>query len=227
MAGVIVVVFIYWFVHSIGDWFWAFPALSAPVFAWLAIGMRLDADRIKVVRPSWSKGWTAAIAAGSVAALLFATASLSLPWIAAIDVNKAEAIWGSNPGAAFDRLDQARTSISSAHEPDLVEGGIAARLGENRRVRTSFERALERDPRNWYAEIELATLDGVEGDKQSALAGLDRVAVLNPREPLTATVRQGVLSGRPVTLDQLYTDFLDRYCQQLGRTAGPNGCRSS
>ena len=227
VAGVTAVVFIYWFVHSIGDWFWAFPALSAPVFAWLAIGMRLDADRAKVVQPSWSKGWTAAIATGSVAALLFATVSLALPWIAAIDVNKAEAIWGSNPGAAFDRLDQARNLNFLSAEPDLVEGGIAVRLGDNRRVRASFERALERDPRNWYAEIELATLDGVEGNKQSALARLDRVAVLNPREPLTATVRQGVLSGKPVTLDQLSTDFLDRYCQQLGRTAGPDGCRSS
>ncbi len=228
VAGVIAVVFVYWFVHSIGDWFWAFPALSAPVFAWLAIGMRLDADHATVAkaRRAKAKGWNLAIAAGSVAALLFATASLALPWIAAIDVNKAEAIWGSNPGAAFDRLDRARNLNFLSAQPDLVEGGIAVRLGENRRVRASFERALERDPRNWYAEIELATLDGVEGDKQSALARLDRVAVLNPREPLTETVRQGVLSGKPVTLDQLSTDFLDRYCRQLGRTAGPNGCRS-
>ncbi|HEX3563073.1 MAG TPA: O-antigen ligase family protein [Solirubrobacterales bacterium] len=227
VAGVTAVVFIYWFVHSIGDWFWAFPALSAPVFAWLAIGMRLDGDRTPVAKARRAKGWTLAIAAGSVGALLFATASLALPWIATLDVNKAEAIWGSNPGAAFDRLDQARNLNFLSADPDLVEGGIAVRLGENRRVRASFERALERDPRNWYAEIELATLDGVEGDKQSALARLDRVAVLNPREPLTATVRQGVLSGKPVTLDQLSSDFLDRYCQQLGRTAGPNGCRSS
>ncbi len=226
LAGIFAVVFAYWFLHSIGEWFWAFPALSAPIFAWLGIGMRLDAGRATLAQPRWTKGWIAPVAAGSAAAVLFATASMALPWIAAIDVNKAEASWASNPGDAFDRLDQARKLNFLSARPDLVQGSIAARLGENRRVRSSFEQALERDPHNWYAEIELAALDGVEGHKQSALARLDRVAALNPREPLTATVRQGVISGKPITLDQLQTDFLERYCQRLGREAGPNGCQT-
>ena len=226
LAGIFAVVFVYWFLHSIGEWFWAFPALSAPIFAWLGIGMRLDAGRATPARPRWTKRWIAPVAAGSAVAVLFATASMALPWIAAIDVNKAEASWASNPSAAFDRLDQARTLNFLSARPDLVQGSIAARLGENQRVRSSFERALERDPGNWYAEIELAALDGVEGHKQSALARLDRVAALNPREPLTATVRQGVISGKPVTPDQLQTDFLERYCERLGRTAGPKGCQT-
>ncbi|MDX6605688.1 MAG: hypothetical protein QOD14_228 [Solirubrobacterales bacterium] len=227
LGAAFAVVFVYWFVHSIGDWFWAFPALTAPVFAWFGIGVRLDAKRATLAHPQWAKRWIAPVAALSVAALLFATASMALPWIAAIDVNKAASSWGSNPREAFKRLDQARQLNFLSARPDLVQGAIAAKLGENRRVRSSFERALERDPRNWYAEIELATLDGVEGNKQSALARLDRVAALNPRESLTATVRQGVLSGKPVTLDQLDTDFLERYCQRLGRVAGPNGCQTS
>jgi hypothetical protein len=226
VAAVLAVVFVYWFVHSIGDWFWAFPALSAPIFAWLGIGMRLEAERATLALPQWAKGWAAPVAVGSAAALLFAIASMVLPWMAAIDVNKAAASWGENPRAAFDRLDQARKLNFLSARPYLVEGSIAAKLGEDRRVRSAFERALERDPRSWYAEIELATLDGIEGNKQSALARLDRVAALNPREPLTATVRKGVLSGKPVTLGQLDADFLFRYCERLGRKAGPNGCET-
>jgi hypothetical protein len=226
VAAVLAVVFVYWFVHSIGDWFWAFPALSAPIFAWLGMGMRLDADRATHAPPRWAKAWVAPLAAVSVAALLFAIGSMALPWTAALDVNKAAASWGANPRAAFDRLDEARKLNFLSARPDLVQGTIAARLGEARRVRSSFERALERDPRNWYAEIELAALDGVEGNKQAALARLDRVAALNPREPLTATIRQGVLSGKPVTLAQLDADFLDQFCRRLGRTAGPNGCQT-
>jgi O-Antigen ligase len=226
VAAVLAVVFVYWFVHSIGDWFWAFPALSAPIFAWLGIGMRLDAERATLAPPRWAKGWIAPVTAGSAAALLFAIASMGLPWMAAIDVNKAAASWGANPHEAFNRLDEARKLNFLSARPDLVQGAIAAQLGEDRRVRSSFERALERDPRSWYAEIELATLDGVEGNKQSALARLDRVAALNPREPLTATVRQGVLSGKPVTLDELDADFLYRYCNRLGRKPGPNGCQT-
>jgi hypothetical protein len=226
VAAVLAVVFVYWFVHSIGDWFWAFPALSAPIFAWLGIGMRLDAERATLAYPQWARGWIAPVAAVSAAALIFAIGSMALPWMSAIDVNKAAASWGANPHDAFKRLDQARKLNFLSARPDLVQGNIAALLGEHRRVRSSFERALERDPRNWYAEIELAALDGVEGDKQSALARLDRVAALNPQEPLTATIRQGVLSGKPVTLDQLNSDFLERYCQRLGRAVGPNGCQT-
>jgi hypothetical protein len=225
MAGILAVVFVYWFVHSIGDWFWAFAGLSAPVFAWLGMGMRLDAEREPLQQPRWAKAWAAPAVAVSAIALLFALASMVLPWAAAIDVERAQADWPTNPHAAFQQLDQARKLNFLSATPDLVQGVIAARLGENRRVRSSFDRALERDPRNWYAELELATLDGMEGRRQEALAGLDRVASLNPREPLTATVRHGVLTGKPMTLHQLDGEFLYRYCNRLGRKVGPNGCQ--
>ena len=38
IAGIVATSFVYWFAHSTGDWFWAIPALSAPVFAWLGAG---------------------------------------------------------------------------------------------------------------------------------------------------------------------------------------------
>ena len=226
MAGILAVVFAYWFVHSIGDWFWAFTALSAPVFAWLGMGMSLDADRDGAAQSRRARTWRVpAIAIGTVA-LLFALVSMILPWGAAIDVQRAQADWTSDPKTAFDQLDQARQLNFLSAQPDLVEGVIALRLNESRRVRSSFDRALERDPNNWYAELQLAALDGMEGRKPEALARLNRVAVLNPREPLTATVRQGVLTGKPVTLHQLDQEFVYRYCHILGRQVGPNGCQT-
>jgi hypothetical protein len=226
MAGILAVVFVYWFVHSIGDWFWAFAGLSAPVFAWLGMGMRLDAEREPVPQPRWAKTWAAPAVAVSAIVLVFTLVSMVLPWAAAIDVERAQADWVSSPRTAFDQLDQARKLNFLSARPDLVQGVIALRLGENRRVRSSFERALERDPRNWYAELQLATLDGMEGRNTEALAGLDRVAALNPRESLTATVRKGVLNGKPETLQQLDQEFRYRYCHTLGRRLGPNGCET-
>jgi hypothetical protein len=225
MAGILAVVFVYWFVHSIGDWFWAFAGLSAPVFAWLGMGMRLDAER-EPSPPHWAKSWAAPAIVVSAVAVLFAVVSMVLPWAAAVDVERAQADWTSSPRTAFDQLDQASKLNFLSAQPDLVQGVIALRLNENRRVRSSFEGALERDPDNWYAELQLATLDGMEGRKASALTRLDRVAALNPRENLTATVRQGVLSGKPVTLHQLDQEFISRYCQTLGRQVGPNGCQA-
>jgi O-Antigen ligase len=223
VAGIIAVVFAYWFVHSIGDWFWAFPALTAPVFAWLGMGMRLESDPVAVPAPRWAKRARPALIGATVLATVFAVASLALPWTSAIDVDRAIAVWRTDPAAAFDRLDQARKLNFLSARADLVQGEIASQLGEHRRMRSSFDRALERDPRNWYATLELATLDGIEGRRDQALARLDRVSELNPQEPITATVRNGILRDKPPTLADVDRAFLERYCRVLGLAATANG----
>jgi hypothetical protein len=223
VAGVTAVVFIYWLVHSIGDWFWAFPALTAPVFAWLAMCMRLDAERGPVARPGWARRLGVPLAGGSIAVAILAAVSMVLPWGAALDVKKASESWGANPRLAFQRLDEARDLNFLSAQPDLVTGAIASQLGYQRRMRSAFDRALERDPRNWYATLELAALDAIQGDSQSALQRLDRVAQLNPKEEMTAVVRQGVVSGHPLTLQAVDAAFVERYCQRLGRNPDPNG----
>jgi tetratricopeptide (TPR) repeat protein len=203
-----------------------FPALSGPVLAWLAIATRLDAEPGASPGPGWPGRWgiPAMVVSAAVAAVL--AVSLFLPWTSAVDVNRASRAWASNPSNAFKLLDRARDLNPLSARPDLVAGGIAARLGDRNRMRTSFDRALDRDPRNWYATVMLAALDGVEGDSKAALRGLDRVAELNPREGITAQVRKGITSGHPLTIEQLNRAFLARYCNTLGRELARDGtCR--
>jgi O-Antigen ligase len=235
VGGLVGVVFVYWFTHSSGDWFWAFPALSAPVFAWLGLGMRVGADRgLRPApsrandweRPAWASDWGRAAAAATAVAVVFAALSLALPWTAAVDTKRAAETWGVSPSAAYDRLDRAADLNFLSANPYLVEGAIASRLDQPRRMRIAFDRALDRDPDNWYATLELAALDAIEGDRQSALERLQRVSELNPREPVTDQVRQGLLSGRPVSLETLDAIFLERYCERLGREVEPHGCTS-
>ncbi|MGH2983591.1 MAG: O-antigen ligase family protein [Solirubrobacterales bacterium] len=226
VGGLAAVVFVYWFAHSTGDWFWAFPALSAPVFAWLGLGMRVGADRRLRPPPSWASDWGRPAAVGAGVAVVFAALSLALPWTAAVDTKKAAETWGAGPNAAYDRLDRAADLNFLSANPYLVEGAIASRLDQPRRMRIAFDRALDRDPDNWYATLELAALDAIEGDSQSALERLQRVSELNPREPVTDQVRQGVLSGPPVSLETLDAIFLERYCRRLGRDPGPDGCEA-
>ena len=111
---------------------------------------------------------------------MFAALSLALPWTAAVDTKRAAEIWGAAPNAAYDRLDRAADLNFLSDRPYLVEGAIASRLGQLRRMRIAFERALDRDPDSWYATLELAALDAIQGDRKSALDGLARVAELNP-----------------------------------------------
>jgi hypothetical protein len=224
VAGLVAPLLVYWFAHSTGDWFWAFPALTAPVFAWLALGMRVGAERGIEPAPSWvgGLGRPAAVAAGVAA--VFAAISIVLPWTAAVDTKKASETWGVDPDAAYDRLERAADLNFLSAQPYLVEGAIASRLNQPRRMRIAFERALDRDADNWYATLELAALDALEGDRASSLERLQRVTELNPRESMTEQVRQGLLSGNPVNLQDLDAAWLARYCDRLGRDAGPEGC---
>jgi hypothetical protein len=226
VAGIAAVVFVYWFLHSTGDWFWALPALSAPVFAWLGTAMRVGAERARPPQPGWVRrvGRPAAIAASFAGVL--AAISIALPWTAAVDVSKAGEVWRTDPRAAYDRLERASDLNFLSANPDLVEGAIASRLGQERRMRAAFNEALARDPRNWYAILELAALDALQGEAPAAIERLDRVAELNPREPLTEEIREGLLSGSPVTLEELDNNFLERYCRVHGQELGPNGCET-
>lgn len=226
VAGVAAVVFVYWFLHSTGDWFWALPGLSAPVFAWLGMGMMVGAERDFPPDVRWlERVRRPAMVAAGVAGV-FAAISFALPWTAAVDVKKAGEIWRGDPRAAFDRLDRASDLNFLSANSDLVEGAIASRLGQQRRMRIAFNEALERDPRNWYAILELAALDALQGDVPAAMEGLDQVAELNPREPVIEQVRQGLLSGRPVALEELDDIFLERYCRVHGQVLGPDGCET-
>ncbi len=226
IAGGAAAVFVYVLVHSTGDWFWLFPAIWAPVFAWLGLGMALDRGQDaqpqeeSAGRRRWGRFLTATVAA--TAAL--AAVSLVLPWVAAVDTNRAAHIWGANPQRAYELLDHSADLNFLSANPYLVEGGIASKLNQPDRMREAFSNALERDPNNWYANLELATLDAVQGHRRAALDRLRRVAELNPREPLTARVRQGLLSGHPISTGELDAAFLERYCSVLGRDVGPTGC---
>ncbi|MBA2545599.1 MAG: O-antigen ligase family protein, partial [Solirubrobacterales bacterium] len=238
IAALAAVVLFYWLAHSSGDWFWEFPALSAPVFAWLGLGIRLSAplaataraaDRARAERPAIpappGRGRPATTVLVAAGLLAFAcTASLAMPWGSAVDVEKAAESWGDDPEAAFDRLDRARTLNFLSERPDLVEGAIASQLGDQERMRVAFERALERDPRNWYARLELAALDAIEGDAKAAQAGLNEVEELNPLEPNIEFVREGVLNENPVPLTELDHSYRERVCRRLGRRTTARGC---
>ena len=85
-----------------------------------------------------------------------------------------------------------RASTSSAPAPDLVGGGDRGRAGRSERARGSHSpAALEREPQSWYALLELAALDGLDGRWASASRRLEQAASLNPADPLVASAMRG------------------------------------
>jgi tetratricopeptide (TPR) repeat protein len=211
VVSVAVVAFAYWALHGSIDWFWEFPALAGPAFAWLGLAGGLERPAaVPVERPA---GWTrrrATSAAFTTLLVVVAAISLTLPWLAAREVERAADVWRSDPEGAYSILDRARKLNFLSARPDLVTGAIAMRQEDFPRAEEAFSRALERHEGSWYAELELAVVAALEGRRDEALARLDRAEALNPLEETVGIVREGVQSGEPVDPHVLDRIFLQR-----------------
>jgi hypothetical protein len=217
LAAGALVVCAYWLAHGSVDWFWEIPGLAAPAIAFLGIAAAIGERRPpglaqgKDIRPHPQR--RALVIAGSAAAGLVAAAacaSLVLPWLAARDVQRALSTWRADPAGAYALLDSARRLNALSERPDLYAGAIAARRGDLDRMRVSFERALERNPASWYAELELGLLDARGGAWTSAEARLERALSLNPREPVLRDVLARVRRHERVPFAEVDELFLLR-----------------
>lgn len=223
LAGAAIVTFAYFLFHSSGDWLWQFAALAGPAIAALGLGAGLDRRREPAEkRIEGGRLW--AIAASVAAVALIAVVSYALPWLSTLQVNSAAAGWRADPDGAFRALDRARNLNFLSADPDLVAGTIAVRLEERDRARTSFTRALDRDPRNWYALLELGALEAIEGNRATAIGHLDEAARLDPGDPLIQLVRRRVRDGRRVSLERIDMALLERVCGRIGRTQSTSYC---
>lgn len=194
--------FAYWFLHGSLDWFWELPGLAAPAFALLAfaVGGGGAAQQAR----------SRAVLATTVAAAVLALVLLVPPWLSATEVRAAAGEWRQHPAGAFARLDRARHLNPLTDWPDVIAGAIASRLGDDRRMIVFFQRALDRDPKNWYSHLELAVAYGRTGQKDSALRELGVAEHLDPLEPTIPFVRSRLRAGRPIKTEELDTIFLRR-----------------
>ena len=201
--------FTYWLVHGSVDWFWEIPALGGTAFALLGLAVGLGPGTRSIGRPA---GVARPIAAGGLAVVfLVAAASLFGPWAAARQERFAAGEWRRDPQAAFASLERARSLNPLSDRPDLLAGAIASRREDWPEMRRYFSRALERNHFNWYAELELAVAEALEGRPAVAREHLARAARLNRREPAVELVRRSLDGGGtlvPAELDRLFRSRL-------------------
>jgi hypothetical protein len=198
----------YWLIHGSIDWFWEIPATSAPVFAALGIaaGLGLPVEER-------SQGRSAArrlVPAAAAFAFAVAAASIVFPLLSSLYVRNAARAWPEDASAAYAALDQARRLNPLSDRPDLVAGAIASRLGQPERMRRAFAAAVERNPHNWYAFLELGIADTLRGRRRQALAHLAVAAELNPLEPVIASVARDVRAGKRVDPHEIDAIFVRR-----------------
>jgi O-antigen ligase len=200
--------FVYWLLHASVEWFWELPVLGAVAFMYLGLALATspdaELDGHSEYRPA---GWARAL--GLVACVAVAL-SFVFPWLSARAINEAIAVWRTDPDAAHVRLAQARELNPLTDRADQIAGAIASRTDDVATMRRSFQRALERDPDNWYSHLELGIAYALAGDEESALAELETAEDLNPREAVVREVQTLVLAGRPVSAADVDERFLAR-----------------
>ena len=183
-----------WLAHASVDWLWEVPAVTAPAFALLGMVAGLGAAPAARGERARRPARTAAVAV--LAGL--AAAAIAMPALAALETERAADAWEDEPAAAWHGLERARALDPLDDRADVIGGVLARRDGDLGRARQAFERALTRDPGNWYAQTELALVELGEGRRAAAAARLAVAARLNPLEPSIAEAEAAVREGRPV-----------------------------
>jgi MFS family permease len=206
-------IFGYWLVHASVDWLWEFPAIGGAAFAalGLACAPAVPAEqgaRRPVPRP-------AAVATGAI--LLALAVIVCGPFLAERETQRALDSWRADPGAAFDRLDRAKTLNPLSARPNLVAGAIAVKLDRLRRADVEFRGALEREPDDAYALLELGALAAQRGDRDRALALLRRARALRPRDEPVRYALEQVRNRRPLTVSEVDARILERARSRLQR----------
>jgi O-antigen ligase len=217
LAGGLVIMFAYWFVHGSVDWFWEFPALGAIAFMCLAIAGRLGSNPEEESEPGREgRLRRRALLVGLIIVTGVTVVSFTPPWLAARYVEQAARGWRVDSAASYTALERARKLNLLSDRPDVFAGTIAARRHEWARATDAFERALQRNPTNWYARLELGVLEAMSGRRAAALEELRTADELNPRDPLIDFAIKRVSARRPVSLDEINQVFQQRVENRFG-----------
>jgi hypothetical protein len=196
----------YWLVHGSVDWLWEFPGLTAPALAWIGLagnGTFAPADPRGILASRSLVG--PAVVCTSAAALV-----LAAPWLAEQHIRTAASSWPADPGRALALLDRARRLDPLTAEADLAAGVIASRRGDVAGMRAAFGRAVERQPSNWFAHLELALGAAESGDRGLALAHIRRARSLNPRDGTLKEVENALERREQVDRRALEDRFVER-----------------
>lgn len=172
--------FAYWLVHSSIDWFWAYPAVTAPVFALL--GSACAPSLLAPQRPDHRARRRIAI----VAVVVGLTAIP--PFLAERYTSDAFAIWQTDLDRAYTDLDRAHQLNPLAEEPLMAEGAIAREAGDGPRAISAFEEAASMREEEWAAHYFLAELYQ-RSDPARSQQELATATALNPLSDRIAALR--------------------------------------
>jgi hypothetical protein len=200
LARVLLVGASVWLLHGLVDWLWEMPMLGLLGLGLLALAQALAPRRPRAEAAPARRRRLALSAAGGVA-VAAAAVSLTLPWLAAWEVNRGAGQWTTDPAAAFSTLHRASGLNPLSDQADLVAGAIASRLHRYPLMRDRFADAVARSPDDWYANLELGIAASLTGRRDEAAAALEHARRLDPGEQLVRSVLADFRAGKRIDSD--------------------------
>ncbi|MEA2478333.1 MAG: hypothetical protein QOJ07_255, partial [Thermoleophilaceae bacterium] len=193
--------FAYFAVHGSVDWFWELPALGCLAFASLGIAAGLVPRPALPPRSRRGREPLArdprALAALAVGAGLLA-ASFAAPWLAVRQTDSARSYFKGDPAqakVALERLDSAAALNPFEPRPRILAAKIQIAVGRLDLAARDFRAALDRDPRYANADLLLASVLSMRGDRAGAERATAHAAGLSPRDPLAQDLLKTLRGG--------------------------------
>lgn len=208
LSAVGIVLFVSWLAHGSIDWFWELPALAAPALAFLALAGSLGRPL-----PDAFRSVPRALPVLLMAALVLTSGSFALPWLSDRQSSVAASVWRTDHAAAIAAVERARRLNPLTERADLVAGSIAWRRQDWGAMVRAYERALERNPHSWYANLQLALALAKENRLVAARRQLVVARRLNPTDPVIDTVGRWLERGEEVDVAAVARIFRLRHRQ--------------
>lgn len=170
----------YWLTHASLDWFWPYPAITAP-----ALGLLGAACAPALLVPSRVYAPAVSRVALAIAAGVLAV-SVVAPYLSERYVDAAYTGYQNDLAKAYKDLDRAQSLNSLGDAPLLAEGAIARRAGDRERALSAFRAAAAKRPEEWGGHYFLALLYAQD---QTSLARSE-LAVVEELNPLAPEIEQ-------------------------------------
>ena len=165
----------YWLVHTSVDWFWPYPAVTAPIIALLGSACAPVLRTPNLVEPG--RGRTAlAVGAGVLAV------SAIFPFLSARYTSQAFDEFRTDFPQAMSDADRAHSVFPMSIDPLMAKGAIARAAGHPGVAIDAFTQVTEDRPEEWAAHYYLALLY-MHSDPARARQQLAAATAANPLQP--------------------------------------------
>jgi hypothetical protein len=206
VAGAALMPLVVWLIYGSVDWFWEFPALSAPAVGFLAVVGSLGAIEARGATlatttrtaPARRLGRPVAILAGALA-LTLGVVVVGFSYLSVREVSLASSVRFTNPAAALHDLKIAAELNPLDSLPGRLAGTIALQNAQYVVAEQRFQQSISRERLGWFSWLGAGLAASALGQRRQAHADFVIAKSINSQQPAIRQALARVYSRAPLT----------------------------